>query len=397
MANSIKLPKVRKELIYGKSILAIDATDDKQIILPLEIGLDEEKLKKVLELFSEVLLEYRKKRISRNNVLAIFGKSKVYPKSLLPTLEGTLNTLMDLIDEKQDSIWVFMLRNIYAPLRLREKKFDLVVGNPPWVSLRYIENSEYQNFMKKVVFNHKLLKENETDLFTQMDTSTVFYVKVADVYLSDSGILSFVMPRSVLTGAKQHTAFRQQKKPLMHILKLLDTEKVNPLFNVDSCSIVARKGESTVYPIPALLISGELPEKNMRLRKALKYLVFEESEYSPPVILGDKSPYHDKLQNGAGLYPRPLWVIEFVPGEFGLNPQEPCVRSLELPNAKEPWNEVKLEGEVEKDFIFATVTSKNILPFKAGYLPVVLPIRKNNRSWTILSSRDLRKDWIGIN
>ena len=392
MANSIKLPKVRKELISGKSILAIDATDTEQISLPLEIGLDEEKLKKILDKFSEILIEYRKKHISRNNVLAIFGKSRVCPKSLLPILEGTLNTLMDLIDDKQDSIWVFMLRNIYAPLRLREKKFDIVVGNPPWVSLRYIENSEYQNFMKKVVFNHELLKENETDLFTQMDTSTVFYVKVADVYLSDSGILSFVMPRSVLTGAKQHTAFRKQKKPLMRILKLLDTEKVNPLFNVDSCSIIARKGEGTVYPIPSVLISGKLPEKNIRLKKALTYLAFEESEYSPPEILGDKSPYHDKLQNGAGIYPRPLWVIEFVPGEFGLNPQEPCVKSLKLPDAKEPWKKVNLEGEVEKDFIFATVTGKNILPFKANYLPIVLPIRKNNRSWEILSSRELRKE-----
>ena len=356
MANSIKLPNVRKELISGKSILAIDATDKKQISLPLEIGLDEEKLKKVLKVFSEILLEYRKKRISRSTVLSIFGKSKVSPKSLLPILEGTLSTLMDLIDDKEDSIWVFMLRNIYAPLRLRERKFDIVVGNPPWVSLRYIENSEYQNFMKKVVFNHKLLKENETDLFTQMDTSTVFYVKVSDVYLSDSGILSFVMPRSVLTGAKQHTAFRKQQKPLMHILKLLDTEKVNPLFSVDSCSIIARKGEGTTYPVPSLLIYGKLPEKNMRLKKALKYLTFEESAYSPPVMLCEKSPYHDKLLNGAGIYPRPLWVVEFVPQDFGLNPQEPCVRSLELPDAKEPWNEVKLEGEVEKDFVFATIT-----------------------------------------
>jgi hypothetical protein len=371
--NNLTVSQVRKELIHGVSILVVDVNGKKQLDLPLEIGLDENKLKSILELISQTLVEYKKKKITRNHVLTIFKKSRLCKKKLIPVLEGTLKTLMDLIDEKKDSIWVFMLRNIYAPLRMSEKKFDIVIGNPPWVSLRYIENSAYQNFLKKTVFAYNLLEKNETDLFTQMDTSTVFYVKTADAYLSDSGILAFVMPRSVLTGAKQHTAFRKQQKPAMQIVKILDTEKVTPLFNVDSCSIIATKGKRTTYPVPSLLISGELPEKNIRLKRALKHLTLEKSEYTPPAILENKSPYHDRLQNGAGIYPRTLWIVKFACGKFGINPKEPSLESLVLPEAKAPWNSVILKGEVEKDFVFTTLISKYILPFKAEFLPIVLP------------------------
>jgi hypothetical protein len=392
MADSIRLPKIRKELIHGISILVVDANEKKQLDLPLEIGLDENKLKSILDLFTRILIEYRRKKISRNNVLTIFKKSRLCKKKLLPVLEGTLKTLMDLIDEKKDSIWVFMLRNIYAPLRMSAKKFDIVIGNPPWVSLRYIENTEYQGFLKKTVFDYKLLKKDETDLFTQMDTSTVFYSKTADTYLNDSGILAFVMPRSVLTGAKQHKAFRKQEKPQMKILGILDAEDVTPLFNVGSCSIIARKGESTVYPIPTLSISGELPEKNIRLERALQYLTLEKSEYAPPAILENKSPYHDKLQNGAGIYPRTLWVVSFTIGEFGINKNEPSMESLVFPEAKAPWKNLILKGEVESDFIFATLFSRFILPFKAQFTPVVLPLSRNERSWKILTAKDLRED-----
>ncbi|MCJ7634291.1 SAM-dependent methyltransferase [Candidatus Bathyarchaeota archaeon] len=390
MADSIKLPKVRKELVYGISILAIDVNQKSHINLPLEIGLNEKRLKGILELFTKILWEYKRKRITRNQVQSIFEKSRLCEKRNLPVVKNTLETLMDLIDADKDSIWIFMLRNIYAPLRMREKKFDIVVGNPPWVSLRYIENSEYQNFLKEIVFNYELLGKNETALFTQMDTSTVFYAKVADTYLSPTGVLAFVMPRSVLTGAKQHTKFRRQRKPLMKLVKILDTEKVNPLFKVDSCSLVAKKGHETVYPISSVLISGVLPEKNIRLKKATKFLTFIDSHYSPPAILENKSQYHDKLMNGAGIYPRTLWVVKFVPGKFGINPEEPSVESLLLPEAKEPWGTVKIEGEIEKDFVFATLISKYLLPFKAEYLPIVLPLKKGERSWTRVTPKNLR-------
>lgn len=391
MADSIKLPIVRKELFHGVNILAIDVDKGVQLSLPLKIALDDSMLKDVLTIFSEILIEYRAKRLNRKHAMKAFDSKHKDSKPVMEILRKLLATIMELIDTDRDSVWVFMMRNIYAPLRMKKKRFDLLLGNPPWVSFKFIENPSYQKFVKETVFKYKLLEKKETFLFTHMDTSTVFYAKTADIYLSDNGVIAFVMPRSILTGAKQHEKFKIQKKPPMTIEKIFDVEKVAPLFNVDACSIIAKKGGATNYPVQAIVLSGTLPEKNLRLKKAEKYLTSVEGKYVPPTT-EEVSPYYDKIQEGASLVPRTLWIIHFAPGDFGLNPKKPLVESLVLPNAKKPWKNVILKGEIESEFIFLTTTGKLLLPFKPQFQAIVLPLKKDAKKLTILTSEDLRKD-----
>lgn len=392
MADSIKLPEVRREYLHKIDVLAIDVEKKTQLNLPLEIALEDSRLKDVLTIYAEILEEYNKKRLNRNQAKKAFESKFKGRESVKEILEKTLETIMNLMDVDKDSVWVFMMRNIYAPLRMEKKKFDLVVGNPPWVSFKYIENIGYKRFIKDTVFDYKLLNGKQIELFTHMDTSTVFYVKAADIYLSDDGIIGFVMPRSVLTGAKQHSAFKKQQKPPMDLVKILDVEKVNPLFNVDACSLIARKGGKTDYPVPVSVYSGELPEKNLRLKRASRLFTLTKSMYVPPASEEEMSPYHGYVLEGASLVPRTLWFVKFVTGTFGLNPDAPLMESLVLPDAKEPWKNMILKGEVEREFVFLTVTGKFVLPFKAEFQPIVLPIKKGDRKFTISTSVSLRRD-----
>lgn len=392
MCDSIKLPVVRKELLHGMDILAVDATPKYQLDLPVNIALNDNELKKILGVFDGILIAYRAKpqRLNQNQALQTFENSYKDTKEVIEVLKRTLSTLMKLIDANEDSVWIFMMRNIYAPLRMSEKRFDLVVGNPPWISFKYIENSEYQNFIKSQVFNYRLLESKQTSLFTHMDTSTVFYCKSADVYLADDGVLAFIMPRSVLTGAKQHLAFKKQIKPKMGIARIIDAEKVNPLFNVDSCTIISCKGKNTNYPVDSLILKGTLPEKNMLLKNATKYIEKDLRKYSPSEPEKMLSPYYSRVVEGACIVPRTLWFIKFQQGSFGLNPDSPLVESLVLQDAKEPWKNVILKGEVESEFIFLTVTGKTLLPFKAQFLPIVLPIKRDNFKFVRLTPEELR-------
>jgi hypothetical protein len=392
MADSIRLPHTRKELHHGDSILAIDVEQNVQLNLPLEIALDDNKLRNLLTIFNDVLAEYKSGTLTVDQVTRTFGNLYQGTKRETEILKNTLATMIKLIDTNKDSVWVFMLRNIYAPLRMIRRKFALVIGNPPWISFKYIENTSYQDFVKKTAFKYRLLERRQTDLFTQMDSSTVFYCTTADVYLPEIGFLAFVMPRSILTGAKQHEAFKKQRKPKMKILKILDVEKVNPLFKVDACSVIAQKGESTAYPVTSITIQGKLPEKNLRLNRAMKFVTFTETTYSPPTKGKKMSPYHGKVFSGACIYPRTLWFIKFVESPFGINPESPLVESLVLPDAKEPWKNIILKDEVESDFIFFTVTGKTLLPFKIQFQPVILPIRKGVLNFTILTSDELRQN-----
>lgn len=79
-------------------------------------------------------------------------------------------------------------------------KFDIIVGNPPWVVMRSMKNKEYQNFLKHEVLKYHLIENMDVHLFTQMELATLFFCKCADLYLKRDGIIAFVMPRSVLAG-----------------------------------------------------------------------------------------------------------------------------------------------------------------------------------------------------
>ena len=70
----------------------------------------------------------------------------------------------------------------------------------------------------------------------------------------------------------------------------------------------------------------------------------------------------------------------------------PSIESLVLPDAKEPWKKVVLEGEVESDFIYASVTGKYLLPFKSHLPPIVLPVKKLNGKIRLFSSQELRDE-----
>jgi hypothetical protein len=138
-----------------------------------------------------------------------------------------------------DSVWNFVLRNAYQPALLSQQKFTFVVGNPPWLSYRYIRRADYQQRVRKLVFQYELLGKRQVHLFTQMELARLFFAFCEDRYLADGGTIAFVMPRSILTGAKQHAAFRAQY--VAAAFAIIDCEQVTPLFNVPTCVIISRK------------------------------------------------------------------------------------------------------------------------------------------------------------
>ena len=159
-----------------------------------------------------------------------------------------------------------MLNNVYAPIALKEAKFDILTSNPPWIAMRYIENKNYQDWLKQAVFSYQLLSTDQVELFSSMEIATLFFNYCADVYLpAKDGLIAFVMPRSVLTGALHHVKFRKFRKPELKLTKIIDCEDVRPLFNVPSCVLIAIKGEKTTYPVTARRIKGRLERKNMKL------------------------------------------------------------------------------------------------------------------------------------
>jgi type I restriction-modification system DNA methylase subunit len=123
------------------------------------------------------------------------------------------NALLDYIEENQS-----------------DYKFDILVGNPPWIVLRSINDTDYQKELKKDFIRYNLVSGKEVHLFTQLDLATLFFMKCSKQYLEKGGITAFVMPKSVITGAIQHERFREFKYPQLKLQLIFDLQNVSPLF-----------------------------------------------------------------------------------------------------------------------------------------------------------------------
>ncbi len=292
--------------------------------------------------------------------------------------QDNLKLMIRLVRQNRDTVWGFILRNAYRPIYLSNRRFNFVVGNPPWLAYRYIQDARYQAQVKKLVFRHGLLDKSDVKLFTVMDTSTLFYEFSFGRYVGPKGTLAFVMPKSTLTGAKQHLTFQR-----LGFTRGVDLEGIAPLFNVPACLLVRTKGKTLAANIPMLRATGSLPARNLVWDLARPILRMDQESYSP-LPQTAASHYWSSLRAGASIFPRCFWFVRpAARDEWGtVSPERPYVETTPdiQKDAKTPWRDMRFEGPVEADFLYATLLGKHLLPF--GHLTldlVVLPLQPIRR------------------
>src|SRR5262249_23623418 len=128
-----------------------------------------------------------------------------WPEALSGLWDLTI-ALADLIKKDENSIWSFILRNQYRPAMLK-RRFERVVGNPPWLVYRFISDSYYQGEVKYRALEQYKIAPNDGKLFTQMELATVFLVHALETFGADGAQLAFVMPLSIWRG-DQHSRLR---------------------------------------------------------------------------------------------------------------------------------------------------------------------------------------------
>jgi len=131
------------------------------------------------------------------------------PDLIVDALWQFTEGLADLIRNRGNSIWAFIVRNSYRPAMLRGH-FDVIVGNPPWLSYRYIADPEYQAEIKKRAVQEYAIAPKSQKLFTQMELATVFFAHAMAVFARPHAHIGFVMPRAVLSADQHQKLIRRE-------------------------------------------------------------------------------------------------------------------------------------------------------------------------------------------
>lgn len=405
LSDSIKILQLDFEVNKELPHYRLDVGNQK-LEIPVELAKEPRKLDTTVELMQTLAKDYEKdfdaaKRFIgtseklRESILQAFRNSLNESESVKTILINDLRTITNLIDQENDSIWCYILKNILRPVILSNKKFDSIVGNPPWLAMQFMKDPQYKEFLKKETFSYNLIDKKKTHLFTHMEMATLFFCRVSELYLEDKGLISFVMPKSVLT-ALHHANFMKfeynksdGKQLKLKLEKIYDLEQVRPLFNIPSCVLIAVKGLSTTSLVNMTFLEGNLTTRNEKWLNAESILKSSTSNYIIKSFAGTvSSPYYHHFFQGATLFPRNFWFIEFKSHPtFGFSSELPLVASDKDNDTKMPWRSVILEGNVEIDCIYATLIGKDILPFGYKRLrPIVMPLLPEDNKFVLMKS-----------
>jgi type I restriction-modification system DNA methylase subunit len=319
-------------------------------------------------------------------------------------------------EKGRDSIWKFIVQNLYKPYFLAGK-FDYVIGNPPWFTYSSIRNEDYQNILNALADKYEV-KPVKVANFPHLEIAAIFMAYCSSYFLSNDGQIAFVLPRSFFS-ADHHDNTRSGKADGFKLTQIWDLKDVTPLFRVPSCVFFAEsikdKGKKKVIPshLKGNIFSGKLSEHNCNLVTSKEYIKevpvkwYYVKQGKASAISDkrtksntDENPYKKHFKQGATIVPRCFYFVELdqdIPKDFEDRIINIKTSEAIEADAKKPWKGLKFTGRIESRFIFRTALAKSILPF-ALYKPdlVVLPILiendDNNKAVKLYSSNDLMQE-----
>jgi len=289
-----------------------------------------------------------------------------------PLLEATFKHLCQLEDEGRDRIWSYYVRNLVRPTWLSQpaNRVDALVGNPPWLSYRYMTKTMQEQFRQMSV-DRKLWAGSA--VATQQDLSALFVVRAVEQYLRLGGRFGFVMPGAVLSR-RSYAGFRTghwsalQAEVRVSLAEPWNLGRIRPsVFPVPSC--VLRGGlanEAAALPAEGVQWFGRppLPSASWAVARA----GLQESRGSIQAAGGAiLSPYHADFRNGATIFPRVLVIVEEAPahGLLGSPRGMRRVTSRRDRSEKMPWKNLpSIEATVESRFIVPLHLGRTVLPFR---------------------------------
>lgn len=286
----------------------------------------------------------------------------------LPDLNANFARLKELHEAGRNHIWSYYIRNVARPAWLArdENRVDILVGNPPWLSYRYMTTTMQQQF--KAMATDRGFWHNETTA-THQDLAGVFIARAIERYLKTEGSFAFVVPNSVI-DRDYWEGFRRGEfdGANVNFSPSWDLRRIRPHLFPRSSAVVfgTRTLAAHTMPTTALIWSGRAPHRHAPLDTAATL-----TQQTGQLIVGtaddERSSYAPRFSQGANLVPRVLFRVEnAATSQLGVPAGRVAVQSKRSPGEKKPWkSRPALTGIVESEFVWPTLLGEQIVPFLA--------------------------------
>lgn len=315
-------------------------------------------------------------------------------------LQTTLEILCDLHDHHRNHIWGYYVRNLARPrwLTQPEGKVDRVVGNPPWLSYRFMDRRTQE------VFKERSQQRNlwsGGQVSTQQDLSSYFVTRVCELYLKEHGRFGMVMPRATL-DRKAPAGFRSGQWGTAGATAFegaWDLDAIRPrIFPVPSSVVMGTYLAHSPGQVAAPLVGATQVWSG-----ALKHQHWSEvaneikRDNVDAIQLGDRqSPYGTSFIQGAVIVPRVLHVVQAVPASssLGMPVGLVSVQSDRSSLEKGVWKQLPSRGPVpvERACVRAMHLGSTLVPFRMlEPWQVVLPLDPETGDVLDLGSRRLER------
>ncbi len=373
-----------RQFLADKEVL-IDVPDGPILHFPPAVTREPSSLDAVIGM----MLSLSEQKAKASDFAAWLSRQSIASGPDAEVLKDTYRHIRDLRKQGKNHIWGYVARNLVRPLWLssREQQADVVVGNPPWLSYRYMSDEMQKRFRAEC--QDRFLWAGGK-VATHQDLSGYFFARAAELYLKDKGVIAFVMPYAAMTRA-QFKGFRKGDFALVRVRftgAWAFGEDVQPLFEVPSSVFFARRVTAGALPSRIDACTGQLPRRNATLGEADKALSWRKEPWPAEAALVGGSPYRKAFRQGATMVPRRFCRVERAEsGRLGASPATPLVQSRISNLDKPPWKDLPpLRGPIEKRFLRPLYLGESIAPYRL-LEPALSVIPWNTASGRLLDAR----------
>lgn len=288
-------------------------------------------------------------------------------------LGRTFAQLKQLYLDGRDHIWTFVLRNLLRPVWLShpDHRVDVLVGNPPWIVYRHL-SADMKDRLREALRSYGLWVGGP--LATHQDMFALFWARGAERYLREGGTLALVLPYAALNAP----VFAAMRDGTMQRVKVAISggwglERVWPIFGAQSgssttstCVLFGQRDREGGPPAEFDRWAGVLPRRDASEAEAAEALAHVRAPWPRPRTLIAASPYRQRFQNGANLFPRRFFLVESAPaGRLQSRRAAPRLKGRVGNLDKRPWTGVEPpEGPVEREFVRRIALGESVAPYR---------------------------------